>query len=79
MKGKDFLPCPFCGATPHIVMSKARQIFVQDNIPSYGCGHYEKIQHELARCPHGCAELMPHRWNTRTNVVANNVINPTSK
>jgi DNA modification methylase len=44
--------------------------------PPYGYGHYEKRQYELARCPHGCAELSPDRWNTRSNGVANNVIKP---
>jgi hypothetical protein len=65
MKGKDFLPCPFCGATPHVVTSKAQRVFRQDNEPSYGYGHYVMVQHQLVKCPTGCAQLPVTKWNSR--------------
>jgi len=59
----DLKPCPFCGATPHRQMTKAVKVFVRDE-PD-GTGHYENEQHEVAKCPHGCATLTPDKWNTR--------------
>ena len=59
------LPCPFCGATPFKQQTKRYEVFVQDNDPEYGCGHYEYRQDWVAQCPHGCATRPVEKWNNR--------------